>query len=237
MLGGFTSFKEEQRNVLAEPPYPGQDETHSLEKILPLELIRQHTKTDDNPAVTDELLDLYRQAAMEACELYTGRIWGRAEIRREPVSQAINRRRRLDAQFTTVELSAPVADGVLYLYGGGILKTEMVRVEKGATRVRIPVLQVALDASSCCNPCGDGGRNWGIMAMYRTGTDNPAAVPAGIKQGMLKMIAWSVENPGDVLKTVKNSERATASGLIGTNDAAFASGAVEHWRMYVPSAI
>lgn len=51
-----------------------------LEELLPLALIRTHTKTDDVPHVTDEQLSLYRSASFEAAEKYTGLVYSRAKI-------------------------------------------------------------------------------------------------------------------------------------------------------------
>jgi hypothetical protein len=49
---------------------------------------------------------------------------------------------------------------------------------------------------------------------------------------MLKYIAWAVENPGDVLNTVRDINASETRGTVGTNNGAVASGAVADWRQY-----
>lgn len=235
MVGGSPSLAPQSvRNLNAVPDYPGNEADLDLEAVLPLELIREHTKTDDTPSVTDAQLSLYRQAAFESCEQYTGMLFTRSQIVRESVQREGHRTRFRTHRRITLRY-APL-DPVVYLYGGGMLQPLTVNVVPGEKAVRIPVVQEALDASSCCRPCSLGGENFGIMIMYRAGIGNARGVPALIKTGCLKFIAWAVNNPGDTIMTVKNRTSAGEAGIVGTNNGAWASGAIEDWRQLVPDA-
>lgn len=235
MSGGFTKFAQTVRDLDVEPAYPEPVGAFDLEEILPLQLIREHTKTDDNITVTDQLLAIYRAAAFESCERYTGQIWVSSRVIRESISQA--RGFRQNRRLSSLRLDFPSVDGRLYVYGGGMTGSVLIRVAPGKRSVKIPILQVALDASSCCRPDALGAENFGLMVMYRAGVIDLSEIPAGIKQGCLKYIAWSVMNPGDVMKTVMDSGRTASNGITGTNDGAWASGAVELWRMYLNEAL
>lgn len=225
------------RDLNAVPEYPGGDGTNNvdLEAVLSLALIREHTKTDDVPSVTDAQLELYRAAAFESCEAYTGMLFSRSQVIRESV-QREGHRARFRTQRRITLRHAPI-DPVVYLYGGGMLRPQTVMVAPGQRTIMIPVVQEALDASSCCNPCSLGGENFGIMVMYRAGIKKPGDIPSVIKLGCLKYIAWSIENPGDVVQTVKNRTAAGEAGIVGTNNGAWASGAIEEWRQIMPMAI
>jgi hypothetical protein len=61
-------------------------------------------------------------------------------------------------------------------------------------------------------------------------------VPKGITLGMLQFVAWILEHPGDILLTVRNKEDNSTKGLMGSNNIALASGAIETWRQYDPEA-
>lgn len=236
VIGGAPSLAPQSiRNLNAVPDYPTAAGAIKLEEILPIELIREHTKTDDTPRVTDAQLSLYRQAAFESCEQYTGMVFTETRIVRESVTREGHRRRF--RQHRNITLQFPTCDGSVYLYGGGLLRPHEVVVQPGERTIRIPVLQEALDASSCCDPCSRGGENWGIFVMYRTGIADPAKIPAVVKLGCLKYIAWAIENPGDVIMTVKNRTSAGEAGIVGTNNGAWASGAIEEWRQIVRSAV
>ena len=54
------------------PPPKGSFEAFDWAGRLSIEMVREHTKTDDTPGVSDEMLRLYRQASIEAAEFYTG---------------------------------------------------------------------------------------------------------------------------------------------------------------------
>lgn len=202
-----------------------------LETVLPIELIRQHTKTDDVPNVTDELLELYRSAAFEAAEKFTGVMWtGVATIQELAESKAD---RRMFRQYSILTLRYPSIDGIVNLFGssGRDKISETFHIARGTRKVRIPTRFEAMDVAECCSP-GRGAVNFGLQLLYRTGTTDPKDIPEGLKLGCLKYIAWSQANPGDELLTVRNRLGTTETGLIGTNDAAWASGAIETWRRY-----
>lgn len=217
------------------PPLCGARQ--DLEKYLPLSLIRTHTKTDDVPNVTDGQLQLYRQAAFEAAEKYTGRLFTEVRVITEDVAATAGRRRR---PYYVHRLRYATADGKVYLYGSKVSPNMTLDVAPGQREVKIPVLHDAIDVSSCCDPCSTGrGVNFGMKATYRAGIDceRGDGIPAGIITGVLKFIAWMVQNPGDEIMTVRNREAGESSGIAGTNNGAWASGAIEQWRTYVNNAI
>lgn len=210
---------------------------HDLEKYLSLSLIRTHTKTDDVPHVTDEQLALYRQTAFEVAEKYTGRLLTEIRVMTEPV--AARARSRFRPTYKHM-LRYASADGKVYLYGSATSGTRLLEIMPGSREVVIPVSHCAIDLSSCCNPCSDGrGVNYGARVTYRAGIDcdRGDGIPAGIIVGILKFIAWMIENPGDEIMTVRNREAGESSGIVGTNNGAWASGAIEQWRIYVDRAI
>lgn len=202
-----------------------------LEARLPISLIRTHTKTDDVPHVTDEQLRLYRDAAFEAAELYTGLLFRRQRQITEETSTDYSAR-TLRRGYYTHRLKYPSADGLVYLYGtrNG---TRSFNVEPGERLVRIPVTHWAIDADPCCAPRCSGALNHGQRLMYRAGYSCTDDIPQGIIVGVLKFIAWLITNPGDEIMTVRNRLAGDSAGIIGTNNGAWASGAIEQWRMYV----
>lgn len=236
VVGGAPSLAPQTiRDVNAPPEYPAPSGAVDLEKVLPLAIVRQHTKTDDTPRVTNEMLSLYRSAAFESCEQYTGMVFTASRIVRENVTREGHRKRF--RQHRTITLKYATVDDTVYLYGGGMLRPQAVLVTPGSRHIRIPVIQEALDASSCCDPCSRGGENFGVMVMYRTGILDATHVPAVVLLGCLKYIAWAIENPGDTVQTVKNRQSVGESGIVGTNNGAWASGAIEEWRQILPNAI
>lgn len=211
-----------------------QQKDLELEDVLSLEMIRHHTKTDDTPHVTDEQLILYRQAGFEAAELYCGIFFfGVATVQEVAESKAHPNNFR---QRSRTVLAYPSIDGMISIYGTGKLdQTVTVNIPPGSRRISIPTLHEALDVSPCCGS-GRGAVNFGLKMLYRTGIADPSKVPSGVKTGVLRYIAWAVSNPGDELLTVRNRLGTTETGLIGTNNGAWASGAIEAWRMYRPPA-
>lgn len=203
----------------------------SLEEILPLELVRQHTKTDDVPNVTDEQLELYRATAFENAELFTSILWTGVATVQEDASGMANP--RMFRQFTTTKLAFPSLDGQVTLYSnkGRGQENYPIEIMPGTRKIKIPTSHEAMDVTDCCGT-GRGAVNFGMYLLYRTGTKDVKDIPEGIKVGCLKYIAWSQANPGDELLTVRNRLGTTETGLIGTNDAAWASGAIEVWRRY-----
>lgn len=179
-----------------------------LETLLPIELIRQHTKTDDAPGVSDELLSLYREAAFEAAALYTGRSWGAGP---RTVTQAV---RGTFGERIRVPLAAPASDGIVTLVAGRAMF--VVQIAAGAREIEIgPDMRDAHGNRLMCNPCTGAGAG-GMTLQYRTAGE-AAAMPADVRLGALQFIAYAIGNPGDVA----NAGRA-----------ALASGAIATWRRH-----
>lgn len=216
--------------MVGKPEFTARKD-HDLELILPIEMIRQHTKTDDVPNVTDDQIALYRGAAFEAAELFTNTLWSAVATVQEMAEGQANR--RMFRQFTTTKLTFPSIDGIVTMFGEINRKrqTETIRIPAGTRKIKIPTMFEAMDVSDCCGS-GRGAINFGMNILYRTGTPDIKDIPDGIKVGCLKYIAWTQANPGDELLTVRNRLGTTETGLIGTNDAAWASGAIETWRRY-----
>lgn len=227
----------------AQPPYLGSDESCDLAALLPIDLIRVHTKTDDVPTVTDEQLQLYRQTAIEAAEQYTGALLATVKSVTESVSRPWTRR-LVERMSFTHRTKYPINDDFVYLFGDG--GNRKIPVQKGSHDVRIPILIMSPDLSnSCCGgPCdSQDPMNSGMQIMYRAGFDFSASpsnggIPAGILLGMLKYIAWNITHPGDEIYTARNRISNNQAGLmLGTNSIAWASGALELWRQYDPDSI
>lgn len=229
----------EIKKANAPQPLPHLDgAVFDQEKILSINLIRQHTKTDDVPAVTDELLSLYRNAALEAAERYTGMLLREIRVIQQPVAGksdiTAGARHRMSY---TVSLQFPTVDGILYLYGGKqVTGVCTLRTSPGATKVKIPVNHYAIDMTPCCgSPCGDARpMNSGVELMYRAGVACEDDVPACIKLGALKFIAWSIGNPGD--EPLAGVNMANVNPQAGRNNAAWQSGAIEEWRLCMSDA-
>lgn len=197
--------------------------TPDLDAILPLDEIRRHTKTDDVPHVTDSQLELYRRAAFEAAELYTGMVLNGVRQIEENVDTDKRPNRHGMIKHRT---RYAVADGQIYVQSPN--GHQSITVARGARSVMIPAMTQAIDG--CCNPCGEN--NVGVIIRYSAGAKCADDVPAGIIIGMLKYIAWCVANPGDEIMTVRNRLGSSEQGLTGTNDGALASGAIDEWRHY-----
>lgn len=230
-LGSQRTMKEITTPVKVGLPQL-DDVVLDFEKLLPLSVIRTHTKTDDVPYVTDDQLARYRRAAFEACEKYTSRVFSGMKVIREPIQQ--RRRRQFRASYVH-RLRHPSADGIVYIYGSAHGSADRrLDIGPGGKELRLEVVHGVIDASSCCGgPCDGDQYNYGMMAMYRTGIGCANDLEEGIILGILKFIAWAVSNPGDEIMTVRNREAGESSGIVGTNNGAWASGAVEQWRIYV----
>lgn len=175
-----------------------QSASADLDQLLPIALIRQHTKTDDVPHVTDEMLALYREAAFDAAAVYTGRTWGGPSIITQVIDEAtVN---ALANGVTRVRLKGPTADGIITVTSGG--SSYVMAVAPGATMVEFggqPTdypAEMGIDAVNCCTPCG-GSITQGTSLTYRTGQKGGAAIPPMIKLGILQYIAWAMANAGD----------------------------------------
>jgi hypothetical protein len=229
------------------PPFrEGETTAFDWSARLSIETIRSHTKTDDIPAVTDEQLSLYRAAALEAAEFYTGHLLSCQKTVIEPIEAAspskMSKAVPLGHQALTYryELRYPVADGLVYLYCGSHPNDNRVfRVPTGSRVIRVPITTGFLDMSNCCDPCAKHQYNSGMMAAYKAGYQTTDAVPSGIVLGCLQYLAWVVEHPGDELVTQRNRKdnSTKVGGVSGSNNIAMVSGALETWRQYDESAI
>jgi hypothetical protein len=217
-----------------------KDSCWDYEMWLPLSLVRTHTKTDDIMHVTDEQLRLYRQAAIESCETYTGVVISGYKHITETLR---TRAPRFGVSSVSFEASFPPSDGIIYYRGPGGDKG-VVNVPPKRKKFKLPVRSFDLfgtgggEGSDCCAPCADGFQvNNGYVLTYRTGYGSPEEVPGIIKLGCLKFIAWSVEHAGDVLVVMANTNNVRSSGILGSNNVTWASGALELWRQLDPEGI
>jgi hypothetical protein len=214
------------------PPIGGVETALDWSGRLSIDMIRQHTKTDDIPGVTDDQLALYRAAAVETAEAYTGRLLSVQRTINEPAQGPPMP--RFGKTFYKLRLRYPVADGIVYLYGGKFGSDNItLRVPVNTRVVTVPVRYGVLDLSNCCDPCAqnNGYVNNGMMVMYKAGFKSAADVPNLIVLGCLQYIAWVIEHPGDEILTVRNRRDARSEGAQGTNNVAIASGALESWRL------
>lgn len=226
----------------ATPP-PHDTVAFSNEQLLPMGLIRQHTKTDDVPSVSDELLELYRDSAIEAAQEYTGLLFRGQKQVTETVPPQRGRYSYLHEGFamprqTVFHASHPFAQGIAYLYGLRATGVRRIAVDVGQTKAYIPFTETDFGINVCCNPCSDGGFS-NLRIQYATGLSCVEEVPANFRLGALKYIAHVIENPGDIVLAVSQSGAARTTGV--SVDAAanpvIASGAVEFWRVLKPNAI
>lgn len=212
---------------------PEHREAFDLDKVLPLELIREHTKTDDIPSVSDALLGVYRAAAVQAAEEYTGLLIGGQRVRVDLVPEPgyIPGVRR--PPFFLFTASARFATHVAYYYGL-TARPEMVQVQPGQRRVRLPVIYDSF-GMGCCNPCGTIPQG---RLQYTAGYGCEADIPPAFALGALKYIAHVIGNPGDNVIAANVSGQAQSNiGVDIASNPALASGAIEIWRVMLPDAI
>jgi len=226
---------------LNAPPFPiGDEKALDWEARLGIEFIRSHAKIDDVPAVLDDQIRLYRSAAMEAAEHYTGLLLSHMRTVEEPIEGPRPTRHRPYVTHYTHRLQYPTADGFVYLYGGThIVDNTTFRVKPGTRSIKVPIKKDMIDLSNCCDPCASsGGFNGGMLAAYRAGYKSADDVPTTVVLGMLQFITWCIEHPGDELLTQRNrvETRAGLAGLQGSNNIAMISGAIETWRILDPEA-
>lgn len=199
---------------------------HDLEKILPLDLVREHCRLDDTEVLGDGILRLYRDAAVEAAEEYTGLLIAEKKWISELVEHpSFDASRREPWFYHTAK--HPFAHNIGYYYGvlnGG---TNIIPLEIGSTRAKLPITMARLDMN-CCRPCKDAPSE---TFMYMAGYDCEAKVPARFALGALKYIAHVVENAGDKTGILRRDV-----DTWGSNPAQ-ASGAIEIWRTIRPDAI
>ena len=199
------------------------------DEYLSIKLIREHTKTDDVPGVSDEQLRLYRAAAVEAAEFYTGLTLSKQKVFSEVLSV---KRPKLGHDYVTIRLQYPSTDGIVYIYGNN-QNPDMIHVTPNSRKVRLPGrFFYTPDLSNCCDPCSTATN--GLRIMYRAGFSCADQVPAGILLGILQFVAWVVEHPGDEVLSMRNTLSARGGAIIGTNNIALISGALESWRQFDP---
>lgn len=216
----------------------GQSVPRGFDEIVSLDLIRTHTKTDDVVSVTDEQLSLYRAAAVEAAEQYTGMLLKEQRRVIEPVrlpdlpGSVWSTTYRSRPRATKHRLGFPCADGRVWMYGGRDADSRLIRITPGAREIVFQPGELPANDAACCGPCGPGLIGHDVKVIYLAGFMDVDAIPAGVKVGILKFIAWSVENPGDVMRTVDGALARNDTVLKGSNNVALASGALEMWRQY-----
>ena len=202
---------------------------YDAEKILPLDLVRQHTRTDDVMTVSDELLMLYRDSALQAAQEYTGIPIRERQTVTEPVS--IPRRRHHAfydnrANYFTHKIGGIFAMPQVYFYGGRSVGVQTIMVAVNTREIRLPV---PVDFGiGCCNPCADADTP---RIQYVSGYSCEADIPAAIAHGALKYIAHSIANAGDTVEKL--------GGFLTGREVspALASGAIEIWRSAMPEAV
>jgi len=226
--------------LYASNPVMRDQESFPVDDRLTIDLIRVHTKTDDIPSVTDEQLRLYRQAAVESAEQYTGLLLSGNKSITEPIDLKINNR-SMRQGYVPYVLQYPASDGIIYLYGA---LSEVLRIRPKTRRIHIPTMAALLDVSSACcrdNYSRHGGNGnyvaFEVMALYRAGFTKWDDLPRGIILGMLKYCAWCVTHPGDEIVAVRNRESVSGNLLTGSNNIALASGALDLWQQYNADAI
>jgi hypothetical protein len=236
VLRTFTQIPPRDRYALPPAIAAVKSKAFDWSTRLSLEIVRQHTKTDDVPAVTDAQLELYRSTAIEAAELYTGLLLSGQRMITEP-AQGPAEPRPGKASYKH-RLQYPVADGIVYLYGGWHPADNTVfRVPIGTRTIQIPIRTGWIDTSNCCDPCSSHHMNADMMVGYQAGFHCVDDVPSGIVLGCLQYIAWTVEHPGDEYLSVRNTEVNRAGVAQGSSNIAVASGALETWRQYDSEAI
>jgi hypothetical protein len=205
---------------------------HDLEKILPIALIRAHTKTDDIPAVTDEQLALYRRAAIEAAQKYTGLFLFGTQTVTEAVKLPSRYVRSGYIRHNTAhQFAKPYAHFIPVSKQNAI----EIMVDVGSQTAILPQTHTDL-SGDCCIPCG--GAAHGPRLIYVAGYACESDIPAAIALGCLKYIAHVIENPGDLVYANAPSGRAGDTAAIDkTANPAWASGAIEIWRSCVGRAI
>lgn len=215
------------------PPFPADEIVTKFDWSgrLSMDLVRAHTRTGDVPGVTEEQLNLYRAVAIEAAERYTGMLLEGQRTIHEPI-QAPPTKTPWRPTYT-FRLRYPVADGVVYMYGGPHPNDNRAfRVPPNTRKIQVPIRMGFIDTTNCCDPCATPYTlNRGMFIAYTAGFRCPDEVPAAVVLGCLQYVAWVVEHPGDEILTVRNRRDARSEGAMGTNNVAIASGALETWRL------
>lgn len=180
------------------------------ETILPLALVRQHTKTEDIETVTDQQLELYRAVAMELAERYSD---ASLNIGNEVIEQYVGYPAGRDI---VVPLDYPATHGIVTVMADGVNYIQLVSPGAKAIRIGPGTLDITgkpIYANACSTSIDSG-----VALRYTTNSGCDAnGVPAGVRLGMLQFIAWAIAHPGDCAATA---------------EAARACGALATWKMY-----
>ncbi|MGL5736575.1 MAG: hypothetical protein ACRCYS_17060 [Beijerinckiaceae bacterium] len=168
------------------------------EAILPLELVRVHTKTDDVPHVTDGLLALYREAAFDAAEKYAGLKVSTDGYTTQEVEKS-------SGNDMIVRLKFPAVDGIIQVIDGSNSKT--IVATPGASKIVLRASHhdfhdgdiIKTLSSNCCETCVEVAPS-SVMLKYKSANCGAPKVSAEMKQAILQYIAWAIENPGDQVK-------------------------------------
>ena len=200
------------------------------EEVLPISTIREHSKTDDTPLVTDHQIELYRAMSFEQAELYTGRIiFGNASVMERFYIDGSDEGRLRPRRTQRIKLNyAPMERKVIVSDFSGMNKS-IVHANLNSRKLEVPQDCVGVNMGACC---AGHGMEYQAQVLYTTGYRDKDDIPNTILYGCLKLLTWSIFNPGDELLTVRNRLGTTETGLIGTNNGAWASGAIEHWKTY-----
>lgn len=221
--------------VTHEPPASGAVAAFDMENLLPLSIVREHTKTDDIPTVTDTMLMLYRSTAFQAAEKYTGAQLTGTTTLVESVTLPNTASSRYRRTNTFPFMSSRAAgSSVAWLYGHKNRAPVQLSLVVGARRHMLPLIMYEFGLG-CCNPCADIPT---MSLLYTAGYGCEADVPDLIKLGVLKYIAHALENPGDVVSATNEAGGSTSGYSLSTGaDPALASGAINIWRSAMGGAI
>lgn len=206
--------------------------TFDCERIVTLGMIRSHTKTDDIITVTDDQLRLYRRAALEAAEKYTGLLLTGQQVITEDVPLP-KWEHAVRSPFFNYKTQYAFAQPMAYLYGMKNQAVQVIGVTVGTNTARLPVIYIDF-GMGCCNPCREDDQP---KFMYVAGYRCEEAIPAAITLGALKYIAHVIENPGDLVRQFNARQVSVGETSVEANNPALASGAIDIWRTVKDDAI
>lgn len=215
--------------LLGMPPVASFDD----ESIVSMDMIRAHCKLDDVAGTSDEVIRKYRRAAIEDAEAIIGRSFRgtRRVVENLTISPLpfAGLRSRFRPQVTVFRLREVPTGGRVTILPPDSPPIE-VFVEQGSTRVVLPRGHGVSDNFECCQTCGEPATVW--RAIYDVGVSCADEIPARVVLGILKWIAWSIENPGDTVQAVAQRQEYASGASAGTNDVAVASGALALWNRF-----
>lgn len=204
------------------------------EKLLSMELVREHTKTDDVMSVSDAQLSLYRKAALQAAEKYTGLLFTGQRVIQEVVNYPGSFWEG-NNYFFEHRARYAFAQPFAFLYGDRARAIEQITVTVGSNIARL-TNHPGDFGQGCCNPCNARSNP---MLQYVAGYACEDDIPAAIALGALKYIAHVIENAGDLViaTTPSGVPNSRGVGVMEAANPALASGALDIWRTVVDTAI